>query len=116
MADYNVTYRDTGAEALSGVVIVFLILFFPIGVIVLIVRTISKVRREHIEGNQTKADTKRIKVDTSLLQSDELERYHTLYKKGIITLAEYNAKKNQILYNKKLNRRAIEHEQKILQS
>lgn len=116
MADHNVTYRDTGAEALSGVVIVFLILFFPIGVIVLIVRTISKVRREHIEGNQTKADTERIKVDTSLLQSEELERYNSLYKKGIITLAEYNAKKNQILYNKKFNRRALKHEQKILQS
>ena len=116
MSDYNVTYRDTGTEALSAVVIVLLVLFFPIGIIVLIVRTISKVRRNHIEGNETKAYTDQIKAETSLLHSNELERYNELYKKGILTQAEFNAKKNQILYKAKFNRKAIENEQRAIES
>lgn len=114
MSDYNITYRNTGAEALSGVVIVLLILFFPIGIIVLIVRTISKVRRNHIEGNNMKAYTKQLEVETSLLESNELERYNELFQKGIISQAEYNAKKKQILYKASFNRKAIEREQRAL--
>lgn len=114
MADYNVTYRDTGTEALSAVVIVLLILFFPIGIIVLIVRTVSKTKKEKIEGHQIKANTEQTKVETSILTSEELGRYHQLYMKGIITEAEFNAKRNQILHKAKFNRKAIAHEERKL--
>lgn len=115
MSDYNVTYRNTGSEALSVVLIVFLILFFPIGVIVLIVRTISKVKRDRIEGIETKARAEHIAAETNLLHSDILERYKNLLEKGIISQAEFNAKKNQILYKAKFNNRAIKREQKLLE-
>lgn len=116
MADYNVTYRDTGTEALSGVAIVLIILFFPIAVIVIIVKTIIKARKSHIEGNSIKANTDKVKSEVSLMRSDELERYYELYQKGSLTEAEYNAKKNNILHQTRFTKRAVLKEQYYLDS
>lgn len=104
--------NNTGSGVLSIGLLVLLIIFFPIGIIVLIIRTISKTRIDHIEGNYTKAATESVKTENSILQSDELDRYNELYKKGILTRAEFEAKKNSILYKSKYNKKAVREEQK----
>lgn len=110
MADYNINYRDTGLESLSFVAIVFMILFFPIAIIILII----KARKSHIEGNNIKADTEKIKSEVSVMRSDELEKYYKLYQKGILTEAEYNAKKQNILHKTRFTHFAVLRQQRLL--
>lgn len=98
----DVTVHDPANEALSMVVIVLLIIFFPIGIIVFICRTVSRLRSESIERKITKANIESIKSETSLSYSKELLAYHELYKKGILDEHEFEAKKIQILSKQKI--------------
>lgn len=98
----DVTVRDPAREALSMVVIVLLVIFFPIGIIVFIARTISRLRNEAIERKATRARIDEVKSSTSLSHSKELLAYHELYKKGILNKEEFEAKKQLILSQQKI--------------
>lgn len=103
----DVTVHDPAKEALSAVVIVLLIIFFPIGIIVFIVRTISKLRSEHVERKITRANIESIKSSTSLSHSKELQAYHELYLQGILDKEEFEAKKKMILAQQKIKPKRI---------
>ncbi len=113
MADYNIDVHDHGTEILSTGVVVLLILFFPIGVIVLIARTINRLKNDKTDREHTRQQTAGLKSDTSLSQAKELEQYKQLLDRGIITEREFEAKKQSILTGTSL-RKALEH-QKYLQ-
>lgn len=97
MADYNVDVHDHGTEILSTGVVILLILFFPIGVIVLLARTINRLKNDKTNRDYTRQETLGLKSDTSLSQADELERYKQLHDMGILTDKEFEAKKKSIL-------------------
>lgn len=97
MADYNIDVHDHGTEALSVGLLILLIIFFPIGIMVLIVRTASRLKNEKTNRDHIREETKRLKTDISLSQASELERYKALFDKGILTKIEYEAKKQSIL-------------------
>lgn len=101
MEQYDINIHNAAEESLSAVVIVLLIIFFPIGIIVFICRSISKLKTEKIERQKTKMEISDINTTTSTKQTIELERWSDLRNKGIITEAEFNAKKEAIMYNKK---------------
>lgn len=101
MEKYDITVHNSAEEGLSTVVIILLIIFFPIGIIVFIVRNISKLKTEHTDRVHTKAYTESIRTDTSISQSKEISAYYDLYKQGILTQNEFEAKKNSILLKKK---------------
>ena len=75
---------------LDSVVAILLILFFPIGIIVLISRTMSKNKKEKVE---------RINIETSThgMVPDALRDYHNLYKEGLISQKEYDKMRNKLL-------------------
>lgn len=76
---------------LDSVVAILLILFFPIGIIVLISRTImSKNKKEKVE---------RINIETSThgMVPDALRDYYNLYKEGLISQKEYDKMRNKLL-------------------
>jgi len=112
MADYNVDVHDHGTEILSTGVVVLLILFFPIGVIVLIARTINRLKNDKTGRDYTRQETAGLKSDLSLSQAAELEKYKQLHDKGILTDKEFEAKKQSILTGTSL-KRALE-QQKYL--
>ncbi len=97
MEDYNVTVHDPAAESLSLAVIILLFIFFPIGIIVFIVRTINRLKTDRINRKNVKADTEQIKTNTSILQATAIESYYDLYQKGILSQQEFEAQKNAIL-------------------
>lgn len=102
MEHYDVTVHNPAEEGLSIVVIILLIIFFPIGIIVFIARNVSKLKTEHVDRVQTKERTESIKTDTSISQSKEIMAYYDLYKKGILSQSEFEAKKNSVLLKKKM--------------
>ena len=103
----DITVHDPAKEGLSLVVIVLLVLFFPIGIIFFIARNISRISTERTDRQHTKATTESIKTDTSILQSQEIASYYDLYQKGILSKAEFEAKKDSILLKKKLTAKSI---------
>lgn len=78
--------------------------FFPIGVILLIVRTISKTSKRSAETKEIKASTERIHNDISNSQAEQIAKYHALYEMGAITLHEYEAKKMSLMQGKKMSK------------
>ncbi len=94
-------------EALSMTVTVLLIIFFPIGIIVLIVRTISRLKNEHVERNATRASIEQTKSATSISNSQELQAYYALYEQGILDKEEFEAKKRNILAKQKIKPKRI---------
>lgn len=107
MEHYDITVHDTAREGLSAVVIVLLIIFFPIGIIVFIVRAISRLKSEHEDRVLTRANVESIKTDTSITQSKEIAAYYELYQQGILNQAEFEAKKNSVLLKTKLTAKSI---------
>lgn len=97
MADYNIDVHDHGTEILSTGLIILLFLFFPIGVIVLIARTINRLKNDKANRDYTRQETVGLKSNLSLSQAKELEQYKYLLDKGILTEKEYQAKKHSIL-------------------
>lgn len=107
MESYDVTVHDDSLGPLPLVVCVLLVLFFPIGIIVLIVRTASRIKNEHTERQKIRAQTQEIKTKVSLANSAEIAAFHELYKRGILTEAEFEEKKRAVLLNKKFNPKAL---------
>lgn len=107
MESYDVTVHDDSLGLLGVVVCVLLIIFFPIGIIVLIVRTASHVNKEHAERKRIKAETDVINTKVNLAHSAEIAAFHELYQRGILTQAEFEEKKRSVLLNKKFNPKAL---------
>lgn len=107
MEHYDVTVHDPASEGLSLVVTFLLVIFFPIGIIVFIFRTVSRLKSEHEDRVYTRAHAESVRTDTSLSQSKEIAAYHDLYKQGILSKAEFEAKKESILLKKKLDAKAL---------
>lgn len=107
MEHYDITVHDPASEGLSAVVIVLLIIFFPIGIIVFIARSVSRLKSDHEDRVYTRAHVESVKTDTSLSQSKEIAAYHDLYKQGILSKAEFEAKKNSILLKTKMDAKAL---------
>ena len=76
MESYDVTVHDDSLGPLPLVVCVLLVLFFPIGIIVLIVRTASRIKNEHTERQKIRAQTQEIKTKVSLANSAEIAAFH----------------------------------------
>ena len=106
MSDY-----DHGNEILSTGVVILLFLFFPIGIIVLIARTINRLRNDKIERDYTRAQTVNLKTDTSINQAEELARYKQLYDLGVITAVEFEAKKQSVLTGTSLKKELVRRRQ-----
>lgn len=104
MADYNIDIHDHGTEIFSTGLIILLFLFFPIGVLVLIVRTISKLKNDKTNRDLQRQETIGLKSDLSLNQAKELEQYKLLADKGILSEKEFEAKKRSILNGSSLTR------------
>ncbi len=107
MEHYEVTVHDPAKEGLSAVVVILLIIFFPIGIIVFICRSISRLKTEKTDRQYTKARIESIRTDTNISQSREIAAYYDLYKQGILTQAEFEAKKESVLLKKKLTTKSI---------
>lgn len=96
--------HNEGEEILSIGIIILLVLFFPIGVILLIVRSISKTSKRSAETKEIKASTERIHNDISDSQAEQIAKYHALYKMGAISQQEYEAKKMSLMQGKKMSK------------
>lgn len=107
MEHYDITVHDPAKEGLSLVIIILLVIFFPIGIIVFIARSISRLKSERAERHLTKAKTESIKADAGISQSKEIAAYYDLYQQGILTESEFMAKKDSVLLKKKLTARSI---------
>lgn len=101
MNNQHVTVNNVGETIFSTGVIILLFLFFPIGVLVLIVRTIRKWKDSKTERERVGAQTKSIDTDTENVKTEAIARYFALYQSGIISKDEFEAKKRSILTDKK---------------
>lgn len=94
---HHVTVDNTGETIFSTGLIILLFLFFPIGVIVLIVRTIRKWKESKAGWKHTNATTVGITIGNDIEKTRALQEYYKLLQMGLISRNEYEQKKKKIM-------------------